>query len=374
MKTLKFKLYEHKRNKFLKRAINAAGVIYNHCIALHKRYYRIWKKHLSCAKLQSHIAKLRKRNPFWQTLGSQAVQDICQRIEKAYQLFFERNKQGVRPPGFKKVKKYKSFTLKQAGYKFLGDNRVKIGQKVYQFCQSREIQGKVKTVTIKRTPLGELFLIVVVDKGAEPENKFKTGKIAGFDFGLKTFLTCSDGTRIESPQFFKQSLNAVKKASKSHSKKLKGSANRERARKNLVRRHEDICHARRDWFWKLAHDLTNKFDLLCFETLNLKGMQRLWGRKISDLAFAEFLKILEWVAKKKGKQVVYIDRWYPSSKTCSDCGHVLENLDLSIREWRCPSCKQVNGRDENAAKNIQAVGASTVGLSDVRQAMPAVAV
>jgi putative transposase len=89
-------------------------------------------------------------------------------------------------------------------------------------------------------------------------------------------------------------------------------------------------------------------------------MQRLWGRKISDLAFAEFLQILEWVAKKKGKQVVYIDRWYPSTKTCHTCSHVLDNLDLSIREWRCPSCQSVNGRDENAAKNIQAVGASTV--------------
>jgi putative transposase len=375
MRTLKFKLYEHKRNKFLKRAINAAGVIYNHCIALHKRYYRLWNKHLSCPKLQSHIAKLRKRNPFWQTVGSQAVQDICQRIEKAYQLFFEHNKKGVRPPGFKKVKKYKSLTLKQAGYKFLGGNRVKIGQKVYQFCKSREIEGKVKTLTIKRTPLGELFLIIVVDNySVEPENKFQTGKIAGFDFGLKTFLTCSDGMKIESPQFFKQSLNAIRKASKNHSQKLKSSANRERARKNLVRRHEDIFHARRDWFWKLAHDLTNKFDVLCFETLNLKGMQRLWGRKISDLAFAEFLKILEWVAKKKGKQVVYIDRWYPSSKTCSHCGHVLESLDLSVREWRCPSCQQVNGRDENAAKNIKTVGASTVGLGDVRQVIPAVAV
>ncbi|MCV3216859.1 hypothetical protein OGM63_25695 [Plectonema radiosum NIES-515] len=117
MKTLKFKLYEHKRNRHLKRMINAAGVIYNHCIALHKRYYRMWGKHLNCAKLQSHIAKLRKRNYFWQLVGSQAVQDICQRIEKAYQLFFQHNKSCVRPPGFKKVKKYKSFTLKQAGYK-----------------------------------------------------------------------------------------------------------------------------------------------------------------------------------------------------------------------------------------------------------------
>lgn len=106
---------------------------------------------------------------------------------------------------------------------------------------------------------------------------------------------------------------------------------------------------------------------MCFETLNLKrdvcggsfprkarlGMQRLWGRKISDLALGEFLQILEWIAKKKDKQVVYIDRWYPSTKTCNTCSHVLEELDLSIGEWRCPSCQLVNGRDENAAKNIR---------------------
>jgi len=195
-------------------------------------------------------------------------------------------------------------------------------------------------------------MVVVVDGVDQPEIKFETSKIAGFDFGLKAFLTCSDGSKIESPQFLKQSLNAIKKASRQHSKKVKGSANRERARKHVVRKHEDVVNRRRDWFWKLAHDLTNWFDVLCFETLNLKGMQRLWGRKISDLALGEFLQILEWVAKKKGKLVVYIDRWYPSSKTCSNCGHVLDSLDLSIREWRCPSCQSLNGRDDNAAKTL----------------------
>jgi putative transposase len=131
---------------------------------------------------------------------------------------------------------------------------------------------------------------------------------------------------------------------------------------------------RSDWFWKLAHELTDRFDVLCFETLNLKGMQRRWGRKISDLAFGEFLQILEWVATKKGKQVIFIDQWYPSSKTCSHCGHVLKALDLNTREWRCPSCQQVNGRDENAAINICAVRASTARLGDVRQASLAIAV
>jgi len=130
----------------------------------------------------------------------------------------------------------------------LGGNRVKIGSRVYQFWKSREIEGTVTTLTIKRTPLGELFMVVVVDDDSNPEIEVKTGKIAGFDFGLKTFLTCSDGDKIESPQFFKQSLNAIKKASRQPSKKLKGSSNRERARKNLVRKYEDISNRRRDWF------------------------------------------------------------------------------------------------------------------------------
>jgi putative transposase len=374
MKTLKFKLYNQQRNRYLKRSINAAGVIYNHCLALHRRYYRMYGNRLNCAKLQRHRAKLRKRKPFWQTVGSQAVQKLGQRIERAYLLFFKPHKKGVSPPEFKKIKKYKSFTLKPAGYKFIGGNRVKIANRVYQYGNSREIEETVKTLTIKRTALGELLMIVVVDDVSEQTAKFKTGKIAGFDFGWKTFLTISDGTKIELPQFMEQSINAIKTASCQHSQKRKESANRERARKNLVRNHEDVANRLCNWFWKMAHELTDKFDGLCFETLNIKGMQRLWGHKISDRAFGEFLQILQWIATKKGKQVVFLWRWYPSSKTCSDCGHVLESLDMSVREWRWPSCQSINGQDENAALNIQAVGASTVRLGDVRQAMPAIAV
>jgi len=374
MKTLKFKLYNHQGNRYLRRSINAAEVIYNHCIALHRRYYRMYGNHLNCAKLQSNMTKLRKRKPFWQTLGSQAVQELCQRIERAYLLFFKPHKKGVSPPGFKKIKKYKSFTLKQAGYKFIGGNRVKIANRVYQYGNSREIEGTVKTLTIKRTALGELLMIVVVDDVSEPEAKFKTGKIAGFDLGWKTFLTISDGTKIELSQFMKQFINAIKTASRQHSQKRKESAKGERARKNLVRKHEDVANRRCNWFWKMAHELTDKFDVLCFETLNIKGMQRLWGRKISALAFGEFIQILQGIATKKAKQVVFLWRWYPSSKTCSDCDRVLESLDISVREWRWPSCQSINGQDENAALKIQAVGGSTVRLGDVRQARSAIAV
>jgi putative transposase len=372
MKTFKFKLYHHKRNRFLKRSVNASGVIYNHCIALHKRYYRMYGKHLNVYRLQKHIAKLRKRKPFWQLVGSQAVQDICQRIEKGYQLFFKHHSKGVRPPTFKKVKKYKSFTLKQAGYRFLDSGKIKIAGKVFKFWNSQEIEGRIKTVTVKRTSVGEIFIYVVTDAVDEHQQPM-TGRIAGLDFGLKTFLSLSDGSSIESPLFLKQSLTAVKKASRQHSRKVKGSHGKEKARKALARLHEDVSNRRSDWFWKLAHQLTDTYDYLFFEALNLKGMQRLWGRKVTDLAFSSFLDIVEHVAHKKGKHVGYIDQWYPSSKTCSHCEHKLDELPLDVRQWRCPSCKRVNDRDVNAAKNIERVGVSTLGLGNVRQVQPAIA-
>ena len=116
MKTYKLKLYQHKRNKYLHYSINASASIYNHCIALHKRYYKMFGKHLNQYCLMKHIAKLRKRIKYWQKVGSPAVQDIIQRIEKAYKLFFKQHKKGTRPHSFKKRRKYKSFTLKQQGY------------------------------------------------------------------------------------------------------------------------------------------------------------------------------------------------------------------------------------------------------------------
>lgn len=284
-------------------------------------------------------------------------------------------------PSFKKVKKYKSFTLKQAGYKFLGANKIRIAGKVYKFWKSREIEGKIKTVTVKRTPLGELFLAVVVD-GYEPSVvKAKTGKIAGFDFGLRTFLktrccrwnsfpalesTVTGNEDIISPQFFKQLLSDVRQASRQLLSKRIGSKNWHKARLNFARKHESIANRRRDWFWKLAHQLTDKYDVLCFETLRLDGMKRLWGRKVSDLGFASFLEVLRWIADKKGKQVAFIDPWYPSSKTCSFCGEVRDKLPLEVRRWRC-QCGAEHDRDTNACANILRVGASTLELGDVRQ-------
>lgn len=329
-------------------------------------------KHLNQYRLMKHIAKLRKRIRYWRQVGSQAAQDIVQRIEKAYHLFFKQHQRGTRPPGFKKRRKYKSFTLKQAGYKFISENKVRIGNKLFKFSLSRKIEGKVKTLTVKRNNLGELFILVVTDHQDETIPNM-TGKIAGWDFGLKTFLTSSDDTTIESPLFFKQLRSKLKAASRFLSRKKKGSNNWYRAKDHLNRVYEEITHKRHDWFWKLSHRLTDEYDVLIFEDLNLKGMQRLWGRKISDLAFATFLEILQTVADVKGKTVHFIDRFYPSSKTCSHCGHVNHDLTLKDRFWDCQNCQTKRiPRDWNASVNICRVGASTLKLGDVRQFQTAI--
>jgi putative transposase len=364
LKTYQFKLYNSKRNQRIFSQIELASEIYNHCIALGRRYYKRYGEYLTANRIKVHVTKLKKLTRFshWKTLNSQAIQDVVERIDRGYKLFF--NGHNKRPPKFKSRRIYKSFTLKQTGYAFYG-NQLRIGNYYYKFWKSRKIEGNPKTVTVKRDALGDVYIYVVTDVSVE-SSEFMMGKTAGFDFGLKTFLTVSDGTQIESPEFFKTSIASVRKASKSHSAKKRGSNNRNKARLNLARKHKKIANQRHDFHFKLANHLTQKYDVLCFEDLNLEGMKRLWGRKVSDLGFSEFLRIVEYYASIRDKRVVKIDRFFPSSKTCFECGKVNKNLELSERIWQCDGCSTTHDRDKNAAKNIQRVGASTLGLGDVR--------
>ena len=370
MKTYKFKLYLSKKNKLLHQQIDISGIIWNHSIALHRRYYKLTGKSLNMYDLMKHIGKLKKRPKYayWGKVGSQAIQDIAQRIDKAYKLFFGNLKRKVRtsPPGFKKVKRYTSFTLKQAGWKLLGGNKIRIQGTIYKFSKSREIPADVKTVTVKRDSLSNLYLYFVVEEEISQSNQLRTGNSAGFDFGLKTFLVPSIGKDIESPLYFRQAMAELKLAQQNLARKVKFSGGWKKARTIVTRIHQAVVNKRRDWFFKLAHALTDKFDHLFFEDLNMKGMQALWGRKVSDLARSEFMGILGYVASTKGKVVHLIDRWFPSSKTCFDCGHVYKELNIKEREWACPGCGVIHDRDRNAALNIHREGASSLRLGDVR--------
>ena len=239
MKTFCFKLYHSELNYELIRQISAAGLIYNHCIALHKRYYRLYGKYLDKNKLQKHLVKLKKQKRFAYIgeIGSQAVQYVTDRIDRAYKLFWSNRKRKKKssPPKFKKARKYKSFTLKQAGWKLNEEEgKIRIGQRWYGYFQSRKIEGKVKTVTIKRDAVGDIYIYLVCDAQCDIL-KPRTGKIVGFDFGLKQFLTGSDGKNIKSPYFFMLNVKEIRNKCRNLSRKKEGSHNRKRARKDLAR-------------------------------------------------------------------------------------------------------------------------------------------
>ena len=384
-KTYAFKLCDSKKNELLAARIDAASQIYNHCIALHKRYYRMTGKHLNGYRLSGHIAKLRHRPEYsdWTLVGSQAVQDVVERIDRGYGLFFDyvkAKKKGktssrrVAPPTFKKRAKYKSFTLKQAGFKFTNDGVVIIHGRKYRYFNSRPIEGELKTLTVKRDTVGDMHIFLSCEIQQPEIKRAMTGKTAGFDFGLKTFLVSSDNTEFQAPLFFKKGIAEIKKGGKALSRKKKGSKNRREAKRQLAQTHIDIANRRRDYHFKLARELCSRYDAMYFEDLDIKGMQQRWGRKVSDIGFSQFMGILGHVANQTGATVTKIDRYFPSSKTCSVCGWVDHDLSIKDRHWTCGGCKTKHDRDKNAAANIHTVGASTAKLDGIRPAELAIVI
>lgn len=381
-RTYKYRLYSSKDNRLLCHRVNIAGFIWNHCLGLQKRYYRRFKKYIPLNRMQAHIAYLRRKTTkycFWKELGSQAVQNIIKRLDNAYQRFFKK-KAGF--PHFKKVKKYKSFTLKQAGWKLLPDMKpvipkpggkgfkrgvgvIEICGRIYKFIKHRPLNGKVKTVTIKRDKLGHLWVCFSVIEQFTPEDEISTGQSGGFDFGLRTFLTDEQGRAWMSPLFFYQGQHQIKRLHRSLSQKKEGSLNKERARYALACAYAHMANKRLDFHFKLAHALCDEYDYIFLEKLNVKAMQKRWGKKVSDLAFARFVTILKLVAEKRGVIVHQIGRFESTTAKCSVCNHKCK-LDLRERTFRCKKCGLVLDRDHNAAINIHNVGASTFGLGLVR--------
>lgn len=320
----------------------------------------MYKKTLPLYDLQKHITKLKKKPKYsyWKQLDAQAVQDVAERVERSYKAFFGHIKKGKSgkksPPKFKKVTKYSSFTLKHNNYSFHDNNIITIMKKDYKYFKNQELQGKIKTVTVKRDRLGDFYIFVVVEQ--EMEINSRTGNAVGIDFGMKHFLNLDNYSVIDSPEYFKQNIEKLRKAHRKVSRCKKGSNNRKRAIKELDRIYRKISNSRKDWFYKLANSLTKEYSIICIEDLNLEGMKKLWGRKISDLSYGEFVQILEWEALKNGSKVVKIDRFAPSSKACHCCGFINDDLTLNDRSWVCPSCGEHLDRDVNAAINIRNLG------------------
>jgi putative transposase len=323
----------------------------------------MYGKSLNKFRLQKHLTKLKHldKYSFWNKVGSQAIQDVTDRIEKGYAAFFRNCKSQVKtrkvsPPSFKKVQNYSSFSLKQAGYKFLPGNQVQINKRIYKYHKSQEIKGEVKCISVKKDSLGDWYITVVCELDNSLELTSMTGKTAGFDFGCMDFLVNNDGTKIESPLFFKQNRNKIAQANKKLSRKTKGSNNYAQAKLGLARLHKKVSNSRKDFHFKLAKQLCETYDVMFFEDLDIQAMSKKHGKKISDLGFSQFMNILKHKSLEYGKTIYNIDKWFASTKTCSTCGYKNNKLTERDRVWTCPQCFTEHNRDTNAAQNIISKG------------------
>ncbi len=366
MKTEKYEFYHQSNIIQIGNLLDDLHGVHVHLLLLQRRYYRMYSKYAPFGRICAHITKLKQRTkPHWKQLPSQVIQQVAKRIHLGYEKFFDYlddkkkglSRRKVGKPQIKPQHKYNSLTFTQAGYEIQGNRiHIKCLKKSFTFWKHREWTGTIKTVTIKRDTVGDYHLYLGCE-GSEPTEKLSlTSNAAGADFGMKTFLTLSDGIKIASPEFFKQSLNEIRSANKALSRKQYLSNGWFRAKRHLARVNKDIANRRRDWFFKLALRLVRRYDKIAIETLNLEGMKRLWGRKVSDLAFGEFSLILHWMCAKYGKTLLKAGRWEATTKPCSECGHHNEKLTLSDRQWMCSDCGSHHDRDINAAINILRVG------------------
>jgi putative transposase len=215
---------------------------------------------------------------------------------------------------------------------------------------------KPTTVTVSKDCANRYFVSILVEEDIMPLPVTK--KQVGLDLGLKSMVVTSDGHTYGNPKFFAKDEKKLAKAQRRHAKKRKGSKNREKARQKVAKLHVKIADRRRDYQHKLSTKLIRENQIVCVESLQVKNMVKnhSLAKAISDVGWGEFVRQLEYKAKWYGRTLVKIDKFYPSSKRCFDCGHILDSLPLDVRVWTCPECGTVHDRDINAAKNVHAVG------------------
>ncbi|WP_116026718.1 RNA-guided endonuclease InsQ/TnpB family protein [Thermomonospora umbrina] len=213
------------------------------------------------------------------------------------------------------------------------------------------------TVTISRDPCGRWYVSLAVE-AADPDRVPPTGAMVGVDLGVKDFAVTSEGERITKPRLLERKARNLARYQRRMARKRRGSNNREKARAKVARAYRKVGASRSDFLHKTSTRLVRDHDVIVIEDLNVKGMvrNRTLARAISDCGWGEFRRCLEYKCERAGRTLVVIDRWYPSSKTCSACGHVLAELSLSSRHWTCPDCGTRHDRDVNAAENILAAG------------------
>ncbi|AFZ45878.1 transposase, IS605 OrfB family [Halothece sp. PCC 7418] len=387
-RAIKIRLYPTpSQQSQLNQIMGCARYWWNYALALCKQHYKDTGKGLGRTALNSYLPNLKRQEEtaFLKDCPSQVLQATTLNLTRAYKNFFE---------GRARYPRFKSFYQKQScqfpqSVKIVDNKALKLPKmkglvkaKIHRLFED----GKLKTVTISRTPTGKYYASLLIETQQEEPTPVTEGKVAGIDLGIKEFAIVHDGekcSKFPNPKNLSKHEKNLKRKQKKLARKQKGSQSRNKARKLVAKVHERVSNTRQDYLHKVSRKIVDNNQVVVVENpsvhlnsiqvladgriprLNIKGMVRnhKLAKAISDVSWGMFVNFLDYKLKEKGGVLVEIDRWFPSSKLCSNCHYELESLDLEVREWTCPKCGSHHERDENASKNIRAEGIRMLTVS-----------
>jgi len=360
-KTFQYRLYPNQKQiSLIGKTFGCARFVYNYFLAEKIRIYEETGKSLTFFKCNKQLTALKSKYEWLKEPDKNALQCSLLNLDKAYKNFF-RGIKTHKYVGFPKFKKKnhgrQSYSTAITGNNIsVTDNGVKLPKLgIVKAVIHRELEGKIKSATVKRTASGKYFVSILCECEIPvlPQNNVRVG----IDFGLKTFATLSTGEKIEQPDYKKEEAK-IARAQKRLARKKKGSQNRKKAKIKLALAHEKMTNKRFDFQHKLSRRLIDENQVIALETLDIKNMSAkkgYHGRGFARAGINEFIQKLEYKAEWAGRSLVYADRYFPSSQLCHVCGFKNSKVkNLKVRTWKCPKCKTRHDRDVNAAQVLLA--------------------
>ena len=338
--------------------MGCARLVYNKALALRTEAWYERQERVGYTETSAMLTEWKKQEDlqFLNEVSCVPVQQGLRHLQSAFTNFFAGR---AKYPNFKKKHNGGNAEFTKSAFKWK-DGQVYLAKCIepLDIRWSREIPPDTEpsTITVKLAPSGRWTVSLLVDTEIETWQE-STNQI-GLDLGITSLITLSNGEKVANPKGFKTKRRKLKKAQKRLSRKVKGSNNRHKARLKVARVHQEISDSRKDFLHKLTTRLVRENQTIAVEDLAVKNMVKnhKLALAISDASWGELVRQLEYKCGWYGRTFVKIDRWFPSSKRCGHCGHVVEKLPLNIREWECPKCGTNHDRDINAARNILAAG------------------
>ena len=355
----KFRFYPTPEQEMvLAKTFGCARFAYNYMLRLRTDAWMQRQERIGYHETSAALTTLKKQPEYaWlNEVSSVPVQQSLRHLQSAFINFFAKR---ARYPQYKRKDSPQSAEYTTSAFKW-GGKSLKLAKMneplAIRWSRTIPKAAKVTTVTVSKDFAGRYFVSLLCDDvvAKEPAVDDKIG----IDLGLTHFATLSTGEKVAAPNTFRRYEKKLAKLQRRLAKKTKGSNRREKAKLKVARLHAKIADARRDFLHKLSTRLINENQVIAIESLSVSNMQknRRLAKSISDASWSEFVRQLEYKARWYGRELIGIDRWYPSSKRCSDCGYTAPKMPLNVRQWTCPECGSIHDRDVNAARNVLAAG------------------